>query len=175
MRRANTAQICFSAGILLAAPGCSDSGDSRTMAVQDELAFIDAMIAHHEAGIAMADIAFESSESLQVKQTARSVKFIQQDEIAWLVIARERLTRSDRPDMETPATGADMTALQTASGAELDRLFLTQMIAHHAEAVEMAGDALPKLTVVHAIAVAMKILREEPLEIGMMQDTLADL
>jgi uncharacterized protein (DUF305 family) len=170
----HAAPIALAAALLLT-PGCGDSADARATAVESDVDFLDTIVQHHEVAIMMADTELERGESPRVQRVARSVKFVQQDEIAWLIAARERLTGSGRPGTETPFVDADIELLQTATGAQLDRLFLVHMIAHHASAIQIAHEAFAKLRVVHVKAIALKILQEEPAEIGMMQDTLADM
>jgi uncharacterized protein (DUF305 family) len=174
MRRTNTALRWSAVGLLLLF-GCGDSGDPNVTAPKYDLDFIDTMVRHHVVGIMMAETALERGESRQVRSTAHSLKSIQQDQIAWLLTARERLTGADQRDMEMRAVNVDLASLQQASGAEFDRLFLLSMIAHHEEAIQTADQALANLTDVAVKASAVKILQEEPVEIGLMQDTLADL
>lgn len=161
--------------VLLLTPACRGPADGNDAAIKTDLEFLDQIVRHHELAIAMADISLERGESPQVQRVAWAVKFHQQEDIDWLTAARGLLTGSDRPDVESPSQDSDLALLQTAPAADIDRLFLLHMIAHHASAIQMAHEALPELKVVAVKAIAVKILQDEPAEIGMMQDTLAEI
>jgi uncharacterized protein (DUF305 family) len=69
----------------------------------------------------------------------------------------------------------DMQALTNATGAEFDRLFLTQMIAHHTGAVEMAQAELSEGRNTDALAMAESIRDGQSDEIAEMEQLLAEL
>ncbi len=71
--------------------------------------------------------------------------------------------------------GMDTGALAAASGAEFDRMFLTQMIAHHQGAVAMAETEIADGQNTDAIALAESIRDSQNAEIGEMQALLTEL
>ena len=69
----------------------------------------------------------------------------------------------------------DMQALTSATGAEFDRLFLTQMIAHHTGTVEMAQTEAADGSNPAALGMAESIRDSQSAEIAEMERLLAEL
>ena len=69
----------------------------------------------------------------------------------------------------------DMQTLTNATGAEFDRMFLIQMIAHHTGAVEMAQAELSEGRNSDALAMAESIRDSQSAEIAEMEQLLAEL
>jgi uncharacterized protein (DUF305 family) len=69
----------------------------------------------------------------------------------------------------------DMSALMASSGAEFDRLFLEQMLAHHRGAVEMAVTEVAEGRDPEALAMAEDIRDTQTAEIQEMEQLLAGL
>jgi uncharacterized protein (DUF305 family) len=67
---------------------------------------------------------------------------------------------------------ADMTALKNADGAEAGRLFLTQMIAHHQGAIEMAQTEIRDGQYPAAVSMARSIVTTQQQEIDTMNGIL---
>jgi uncharacterized protein (DUF305 family) len=72
-------------------------------------------------------------------------------------------------------SGADMTALKDAQGAEASKLFLTQMIAHHEGAITMAQTEIKDGQYPAAIELAKAIVTTQQQEIDTMKGILATL
>ncbi len=62
----------------------------------------------------------------------------------------------------------DMGKLSSASGTQVDRLFLKMMIPHHASAISMAQEALDTTARPQLRALALKIIDAQAQEIGLM-------
>ena len=67
----------------------------------------------------------------------------------------------------------DMTALEAASGADFDQMWLTMMIEHHQGAIEMAQTEQTEGEFDAAVELAEEIESAQTAEIAMMQDLLA--
>jgi uncharacterized protein (DUF305 family) len=134
--------------------------------------FIDAIVPHHQMAAQMADIELQKGTRAEVKAMAQMMKDMQTQEIAVLQGARQALAGSSvvptpPPD---PHMEADHMQLQAASGADVDRLFLEHMIAHHAEGISLAHRALPNLQRAEVRQIATNIVDSQAKEIGDMHD-----
>lgn len=69
----------------------------------------------------------------------------------------------------------DLTELQAADGSNFDRMFLTMMIEHHRDALDMARVEQDEGLYREAIALAEEIERVQQEEIAEMEDLLAEL
>ena len=69
----------------------------------------------------------------------------------------------------------DMTALDTATGLDASKLFLQQMTQHHQGAIDMATSEINEGKNRDALALAKKIIQDQPAEITEMQRLLATL
>lgn len=87
------------------------------------------------------------------------------------------MTMGKDGDMGMPGemTAEQMTALQEASGAEFDRMFLELMIEHHSGAVDMAETELDAGVNTDALELAESIKTSQTQEIATMQQLLQTL
>ena len=117
-----------------------------------DVAFLHAMIPHHEQALAMTALVPDRAERADLPVFARRIELSQQAEIDqmadWLAARGEPLTAEDHPE-HGPAglapgmlTEAQLTELAQTRGAAFDRLFLESMIAHHEGALRMVEDLL---------------------------------
>jgi uncharacterized protein (DUF305 family) len=115
--------------------------------------FIVMMIPHHQAAIAMADLALTRTKRPEIKQLAESIKKTQTQEIQQMRSLYQKWYGTQVPD-EIPGMGmgmhrrggaggrwktgmgTDLATLQSAS--DFDREFLEQMIPHHQMAIMMS-------------------------------------
>jgi uncharacterized protein (DUF305 family) len=81
----------------------------------------------------------------------------------------------DMGGMKGMASEEDLTALRNASGAEFDKLFLKDMIAHHEGAVEMAKAEIAKGKDPAAKTLAQQITSSQETEINEMRQLMAGL
>jgi len=153
-----------------------------------DITFAQGMIPHHQQAIAMADLATTRAATPRVKDLAAKIKAAQGPEIEemtnWLTDWGATVPPSGMPghDMGSGATAMpgmmsdqDMTALDTATGAAFDRMFLQMMIIHHQGAVQMAQTEQQQGRNPGAKALAQQIETDQNAEIQQMQTMLGTL
>lgn len=167
----------------VATPGSSTSADVGEHNDADVM-FATMMVPHHAQAIEMAEaVLAKDGISPAVRELADGIRQAQGPEIAMM---QEWLAAWGQPPAPTAAgdhaehdmpggmSDADVAALEAASGAAADRLFLEQMIVHHAGAIEMADAELAAGDNAEATALARKIIRDQRAEIELMKELLAD-
>jgi uncharacterized protein (DUF305 family) len=175
------------------AQAAADSG-RQAAANPADVQFMSGMIGHHAQAIVMARMAPTHGASDALQLLAARIINSQQDEIATM---RQWLRDHGQPAPQVDSMGnvvgqvpghhhhhmpgmltdAELRQLDTARGAEFDRLFLTLMIKHHQGAVEMVkrltesqGAALDQTV----FKVASDIHVDQMTEIRRMQKMLFD-
>ena len=186
---------------LLGLSACGDSGgtpaagggSSQTAAdaaynAQD-VAFVKDMKPHHEQAVEMADMVLAKDPSPQVRALATKVKAAQEPEIAQLdaMLAEFGVDGGSSSGHGGGHGGGhstsggsamgmmsieDMKALEAASGAQAERLFLQGMLEHHEGAVDMATQEIEGGEYPQAIALAKTIKADQQAEIAEMQQLL---
>ena len=188
------------AAIIALATGCSNSDDMSGMehdqtstsasteaAGQGEhndqdVAFAQMMIPHHQQAVDMAKMATEKATDPKVQDLASRIEGAQDPEIQQMTTMLEQWgvptesTGESMPGMdhggmsgEGMMTDEEMAQLEQASGADFDRLWLQMMIKHHQGAVTMAKTELDKGSNAEAKALAQKIIDAQEAEITEMQ------
>ncbi|EGD42859.1 DUF305 domain-containing protein [Nocardioides sp. NPDC057772] len=172
--------------LVLAARGGDDDSHTSDTHNDADVTFAQQMIPHHQQAIEMAELAETRAESQEVKDLAADIEAAQGPEIetmtGWLEswgedVPDEGMPGMDHGDMSSEEmTGMmseeDMTALENASGAEFDQMFLTMMIEHHEGAVEMAQTEQADGEFPDATAMAEDIATAQTEEIQTMQALL---
>ena len=193
-RRTLTALVVALAVILgLAACGSDDSGStddqsdgtSSTEATEHndaDVAFAQGMIPHHEQAVEMAQLAATNSEDERVIELAEGIEAAQGPEIEQMQGWLEEWGESEDDggmDHGGSDTGMmseeDMAALESATGADFDQMFLEMMTEHHEGAIEMAETELVDGQHAEALEVAEAISSTQQAEIGEMQTLLEEL
>ncbi len=104
-----------------------------------EVAFMDAMIPHHQSAVDMAQVALERTQRPELKAAAQAIIDAQLGEIAemkrWLQTWHGESPSGMSHGMDM---GAEIEALRAIPAEEFDVAFLTAMIPHHADAIQMA-------------------------------------
>jgi uncharacterized protein (DUF305 family) len=159
--RSRLVALVVAGAVTLAACGGDDGGESATETVaaqapaaggefnDADVTFAQGMIPHHEQAVEMAEIALDPAREAgpEVLALATRVRDAQDPEIqlmrgyltSW---GAEELT--DMGDdhaahgMSGMMTADQMLALEEATGAEFDQMWLAMMIEHHTGALEMA-------------------------------------
>jgi len=133
--------------------------------------FASMMAVHHESAIEMGRYQAQNGSRAEVRAIASSIVDAQSAENVKLrAIARETGHGNMRADaMMRENAGADMTALRSAGGAELDRVFLTRMIDHHTVGVEMTRKAMPNLRRDDTRRMAKTMIDDQTREIAQMR------
>lgn len=162
-----------------AAPEAEDS-----TANDADVAFTREMISHHRQAIVMAQLAEDRAADPRVLDLAGRIRASQAPEIdtflGWL--ADWGVAGGMGPGGGGMGHGGDgmmspgdMQALMAASGEEFDRLFLEQMIEHHAGAVEMAETEIADGRDPDVIELAGTIRDSQTAEIEEMEQLLTEL
>ena len=163
-----------------AATPATDSAASAAGANGADVAFATMMIPHHEQAVEMSELLLAEPElGAPVRTLAEGVMAAQQPEIDQL---REWLAEwgQDEVDMggmdhgDGMMSGDDLAALEAATGAEAERLYLEQMIVHHEGAVAMAETEIADGEHPDAVAMAERIVATQSDEIALMRELLGE-
>ena len=175
-----SAMVGISVLAMLIAVGCGGGGTGVAQPgsnayripfiAANDVAYIDAIVPHHEHALEMAQMEIDKGTRAQVKTMAQRMKTMQMAEITMLKNARKAITGSETvPSPPTDPHGeADMARLRAATGAQVDKEFLDHMIPHHAEGISIAHRAYPNLSRPDLIANANEVYNMQSREIGEM-------
>jgi uncharacterized protein (DUF305 family) len=130
---------------------------------------------HHQMAIDMAKIEIAKGSSADVKALATRIRDAQTAELAILEAAKTALGVVVPPAPADPHTEADMAMMPSMSGAALDQMFLTDMIAHHAAGLAPAQRAEANLVRADLKQLAMDIFTAQATEIGTMKTMLVSM
>jgi len=163
----------------------STGGAEQAEHNDQDIAFAQGMIPHHQQAIDMADMAAEKAASAEVKDLAGRIKAAQDPEIQQLTDMLEKWGAPTEPSMDHGETtgGMDhgdmsgegmmsdeeMQQLEGATGAGFDRMWVQMMIKHHQGAVTMAKMELEQGGNAEAKDLAQKIIDAQEAEIKEMQ------
>ena len=165
----------------------------RAVYTAADVAFMSGMIAHHAQAVQIAGWAPSHGASAALRALCERIVVAQRDEIAlaqnWLRDRREPVPPADprghvMPGMDHPMlmpgmlTPQQMAQLDSARGAEFDRLFLQLMIQHHEGALTMVQQLLGAQGAAQDGVVfrfAADIHADQTTEINRMQLMLDDL
>lgn len=166
--------------ISMIAAGCSGGGSGIAQSgvnayripfiAASDVQYIDAIVPHHQHALEMAEMEIAKGTRANVKALAQRMKTMQMAEIALLKNARKALTGSDTvpaPPAD-PHNEGDMARLTAATGAQVDREFLDNMIPHHAEGISIAHRAYPNLSRADIVDNANDVYNNQSKEIGEM-------
>lgn len=138
-----------------------------------DIAYIDALVPHHEMALAMANPVIAKSSNAEIVRMATTMRDMQTAEIALLKDVRERLTgNAGTPDSDDPHADDDLDRILTLSGPALDRAFLEEMIPHHASAISMSHRAIPFLDTPELAELAQMTVVNQAKESGEMASML---
>ena len=157
----------------MSAPAAADHNGSDTM-------FAQAMIPHHAQAVEMSDMILKKQGvNAMVTALATKIKAAQAPEIekmtGWLKDWNEPTQAPGGHSMTGMMSGDDLTKLDAVQGTEAAKLFLSQMIAHHEGAVEMANAEVRSGKNADAIQLGKDITASQTGEIQEMKDLLAAL
>jgi uncharacterized protein (DUF305 family) len=146
-----------------------------------DITFARNMVAHHKQGVQMAQIVPTNTTNQQIIALANEIIATQVPEIqaftAWLMQWQDTQDTQDarshdNPGMPGMVDEATMGRLQSLTGAEFDRLWLTSMIGNHRGAVAMAQDELAHGRNADVMYLARTIIANQQAEIDRMQHML---
>jgi uncharacterized protein (DUF305 family) len=157
--------------------GTSTSAENTGQAEHNDqdVAFAQGMIPHHQQAVDMAKMAAEKAINPQVKDLASRIEGAQDPEIQQLTGMLDQWGASmpgmDHGDMSGDGmmTDQEMQQLETAMGADFDRMWVQMMTKHHQGAVAMAKTELEQGESSDAKALAKKIVDAQEAEITEMQ------
>lgn len=152
---------------------------------QDDVTFAQDMLLHHAQAIEMVDMTEGRDLDPEVRALAAQIETAQGPEIdtftRWLDAWGEDVPdasddhagHSMGGDMAGMMTAEDMSALESASDAEFQDMWLSMMIEHHEGAVEMAQTQVDAGEYQPAIDLAESIATSQSSEIETMRDLLS--
>ncbi|RDV45150.1 DUF305 domain-containing protein [Leifsonia sp. ku-ls] len=159
--------------------GGSSSTSTPSSAHNDaDVAFAQNMVMHHQQAIEMSDVVLaKSAVSPQVTELAQKIKAAQQPEIetmnGWLTTWGASTGAPHHMSGMMP--DSDLDALRRASGADIGKLFLSQMIEHHRGAIDMADTETRAGKNPDAVALAKKVVTDQTAETATMTSMLGSL
>lgn len=170
------------AGSGTGAPAADESA-SDAAHNEDDVAFAQMMVPHHEQAVEMAELVPDRSDNDAVIDLAARIKEAQAPEIeqmqGWLEDWGEEIDDPTMGEMDMGGSGMmteeQMGALEAAAGTEFDVLFLEMMTEHHRGAVEMAEMEIADGKFADAVELAMAIVSTQEDEIAEMETILADI
>lgn len=175
-----------------ASAGERDGGaapDARAGSIETD--FLMGMVPHHRGAIMMAEMALRTSQQPELRALAQRIIDDQQREIVlmtgylrdWYGMAppegdmmpHEMMAGMEMPMMRgmMPDMGAQMMALERASGDDFDIAFMSAMISHHSMAIMMAVPVLMAGSHGELRSLAAGIVISQGEEIRQMQEWLA--
>lgn len=127
--------------------------------------FLRMMAHHHEGLIQMATEAMGKGSQPATQNDAHQLHTKQaEDQKKMLAMIQAQYGDSTKP-MVMPGNRAMMDSLAGKTGAEYDRVFYRQVIAHHREGIRMVDEHLPKLTKPEVRQMAERMKAEQQREI----------
>jgi uncharacterized protein (DUF305 family) len=142
---------------------------------QDDVVFLQKMLAHHVQTGTMSDLAHSKATLLKVKAIALRIKAAQDQQIirihnllgGWDAPASSGGSSSDQvPGM---LSDQQIQQLKTATGNAFDQLFLQLMITHQQGAIQMSQTELAQGSDAQAHRLAQDIITGQQVEINQMQ------
>lgn len=156
--------LVVGAGVLGA--GCNDdsTGPGRA-SVDEQVAYIDGIVPHHQIALMRADEALAKAVHPGLKAIAQRMKEDQGREISEFQAYRQQIANS----AETPAP---MMPQPIPAGAAFDSLWMTGMMNHHQGAVDMSTLALGSGVPYPLDSLARHTIEEQRMEQEEFQDSL---
>lgn len=149
-------------------------GHMMNMTVESEREFIEGMIPHHQEAVDTAkEVTERGGSTPEIKELVQNIVIAQEKEIAEMKKWYQDWygeTYQDTGNYEPM-----MRELETLSGAELDRVFLEDMIAHHMGAIMMAQSVQPYIEHVEITTLTEAIMKTQSDEIAEMRSMLQSL
>ena len=167
--------------ILLAMVGlAAGCGESPNHNGQDAL-FAKDMVPHHQQAVTMSDLALTQTTNRQVQDLAERIKTAQVSEISimngWLDAWGESTDHAGHAmagkGMKGMVSAADLRTLESANGAEFDRLYLQRMTSHHKGGLEMTKIELDEGKYQPAKELAREITTNQEKEVAEMAKLLS--
>jgi uncharacterized protein (DUF305 family) len=153
-------------------------GDRRIpLTPANNVDFLDFFISHHEMAIDMAEDVVERGDDERVQSLAENIQSTQLAELEVMRAVRAEITGSPEPPPmpADPHLDPKVALMSQLSGSTLDRLFLLEMIPHHASGIPTAHRADPHVASPMLRAMADELYQAQAREIGEMHGLLEEL
>jgi uncharacterized protein (DUF305 family) len=149
--------------------------------------FAQQMIVHHQQAVMMAEMAQTQAQDPRVKQLAQQIEAEQKPQIetmtrglqAWgqpvpgMTPMPSMTPMHSMIPMPSMTPQPNMSPMRGAHGAQFDQMFLTMMITHHQQAVEMARAELGSGANPQAKQLAQNIVTSQTAQINQVRQMLA--
>lgn len=166
-----------------AASGAADTGmgsmagmDHSTMtstpAKDADQEFVRMMVDHHQGMIVLADTALARNPSAQVRTDAREMRQKQLAEQKKMIDMLKRDYAEDKMPMVMASNARMISDVSSKTGADLDRTFRSNVIAHHEEALKMIRDFEPRFTKPAVRTMATKMKADQTKEIAKLKSQM---
>lgn len=119
--------------------GSTSEEKSSSQYSADEIMFAQMMIPHHEQAVTMSELALSNTTTPEIVALATAIRDAQAPEIIQMQSWIDGKSESHMHDMEMGGmlTDAELAELASLKSAAFDQKFLTAMIAHHEDALDM--------------------------------------
>ncbi|WP_067697771.1 DUF305 domain-containing protein [Nocardia jejuensis] len=165
-------------------PGMNHGASSQPTARSDfndaDVTFLQMMYPHHAQAVEMAKLVSSRSQNAELIALASSVEQAQSPEMAQITSLLQSFgkpapnpTMGGHEGMPGMMTDERMSTLESLSGPDFDRLWMTMMIEHHRGAIGMANTELAAGTNPESKALAQAIVAAQQSEIDRMNRMLA--
>ncbi len=186
-RRVALAVVALVSVVALVAPAAADGPARNRTISRYEIQFLKDMAAHHHHAVMMAtDIMMEGNRMCLEREgeirrelfdLCAAIVELQNEEIMMMMTwARQwygvTLTMQDLMGHMTPEMTATLNEMSNATTAEFERLFLEEMIVHHAAALQPARQCKGKAEHAELKKLCRDILEVQVAEIELMRDLL---
>lgn len=140
------------------------------MTVTDERSFVEAMIPHHQEAVDTAQEVIErGGVTEEVRNLAENIITSQKNEIAMMREWYEEWYQTSLPAVSYEPMMRELGGL---AGADLDQVFLEDMIVHHEGAITMAESVTPYIEREEVQQLVTAILTTQTQEIELMKSLL---
>lgn len=138
---------------------------NRPPAKDAEHEFLRMMADHHEGLVQMATAAMTKASQSATQGDAHKLHTKQADEQKKMIAQVQSQYGETVTPMVLPSNKAMIDSLAAMSGAEYDRTFYRNVIAHHREGIRMTDEFLPRLTKADVKQMAERMKAEQQKEI----------
>ena len=155
--------------------GMDHSAMTNTPAKDPDQEFVRMMVDHHEGVIAMADTALSKNPSQSVRAEATKMKEKQAAEQKQMIDMLKSDYAEDKMPMLMPSNAQMIAQVASKSGADLDKTFRQQVIAHHEEGLKMIADYESKLTKPAVRTMTTRMKSDQQKEIAELKAKLSNM
>ena len=152
--------------------GMDHSAMTSTPAKDADQEFVRMMVDHHQGMIVLADTALARNPSAQVRTDAREMRQKQLAEQKKMIDMLKRDYAEDKMPMVMASNARMISDVSSKTGADLDRTFRSNVIAHHEEALKMVRDFEPRFTKPAVRTMATKMKADQTKEIAKLKSQM---